>query len=173
MEPPGSAMSEAYGTILLKLPEHLYETLCEDDQGVSVDAIKELFVATGIDLSKPSYSMLIPETEHGYFPHEGIEVRSGVLAIVIFGEEWMPVMQILVKYAKGIEAYGSINQEHGLTEYYALNADGSSYYELIDFEASFNTDREEEIIADWLALIPDEIKILYPEVFEEDQEEEY
>ena len=166
-------MSEAYGTILLKLPEPLYEVLCEDDDGVSVDAIRELFTVAGIDLSKPSYSTLIPETEHGYFPHEGVEVRSGVLAIVIFGEEWMPVMQILVKNGKGVEAYGSINHEHGVSEYYALNADGNAFYELIDFEASFNTEREDEIVAEWLALIPDEIKILYPEVFEEDQEEDY
>jgi hypothetical protein len=166
-------MSEAYGTILLKLPGHLIDLLCEDDEGVSRSALETLFSEAGIVHNLKSYSTLIPETEHGIFYHEGVEVRNGVLAIIISGDDWMPVMQILVKNGKEIEAYGSINHEHGITEFYALNADGESYYELIDFEASFNTEREEEIVADWLGLIPDEIKVIYPEVFDEDQEEDY
>ena len=165
-------MSEANGTILLKLPGHLIDLLCEDDEGVSKEALETLFAEAGIDLSQKSYSQQIPETDHDLFLHEGVESRNGVLAIIISGEDWMPVMQTLVKYGKEIEAYGSINHEHGITEFYALNAEGESYFELIDFEASFNTEREEEIIADWLGLIPDEIKIIYPEVFEDNQEED-
>lgn len=79
---------------------------------------------------------------------------------------------MLVKYGKEIEVYGSINYEYGIIEFYVLNVEGEFYFELIDFEVFFNIECEEEIIVDWLGLIFDEIKIIYFEVFEDNQEED-
>jgi hypothetical protein len=116
--------------------------------------------------------MLKYANEDEGFHHEGIEINNGFLEITIFGDEWMYVMQALTKSGTNIETYGSIDHEHGCTEYYALNPEGKTYYEIVDFEGEYNDHRQGEIIGEWLSVLPNEVNQAFPDLFDEELDED-
>ncbi|WP_049723851.1 hypothetical protein [Gilvimarinus polysaccharolyticus] len=158
-------MPEAFGTLVIKAPERILQGLSKSDDGVGWDAMTELFKFSGIDSIKNSHDMLEYAYEGEDFSHEGIELRAGLLEVVIFGDEWMYIAQALIKKGKNIDIYGRISHEHGVTEFYAFNDEGVSYLESIDYEGDVNVDREDEIVAEWLSKVPNNVKKVFPEAF--------
>lgn len=166
-------MSEAWGSLLIKSSTDVMSGLEQSDEGVSWELILALFASAGIESPLETHSML-SFSEGNTFYHEGLEKSAGFIEISIFGDEWMPVAQSLVKLGKGIELYGIIGHEYGFNEYYVLNADGKHFFDVVDFEGDEDVD-EDAVTEQWLKCIPLEIQSAFPAIFNrgnDDEEEE-
>lgn len=154
-------MSEAYGTIYIKAKPELISKFDGVDI-VPIELIKEIYDLAEVDFDKADpYGIGV--REHW---QEGISIHGGYLLITIFGEEWMSTIKPLIAEGKNIEIYGAIAHEYGFTEYYALNSDGTRFYEMFDYESSEDDNEEEDIKNRWKALRPKEYDV------EEDNEED-
>lgn len=160
-------MPEASGNILIKASDKIMSELLSSDDSVSWETMSNLFKEAGIKSLKDSHSMLSYH-EGEDFSSEGIEEESEFVRIAIFGDEWMHAMQPLIEKGKNIEVYGSISHEHGCTGYYALNEEGKRFFAEIDPESDEDEDADEsDVIGDWLACVPAEIRETFPDIFSE------
>ena len=73
-------------------------------------------------------------------------------------------MKALVQQGSGIDVYAMIVDEYDTNEYYALNADGNSYWDACDDE-NYEPEEIEEIQAAWLKCVPDPVRTRFPGIF--------
>jgi len=151
-------VAEANGYVIVKASEEIMQMFLTDVEEVSFESMSALFQHAGIDSIQKSHSLLSFIDENDVFSVSEIELIGGYLRISIFGDEWMPLCQVLVKSGRNVEIYGKINHEHGVDEYYVLNDEGESYFEFVDYESDLNVEREEEIAKRWLELAPNSLK---------------
>lgn len=162
-------MSEAWGSILIKASDELVSEMAQSDDGISWDLLVRLAGTAGIDSLVDKHSML-SYSEGNEFPHEGIERADDFVEITIFGDEWMYLIQALVKLGAGIEVYGSIAHEYGYTEYYALNNEGKHFFATADYESGEDID-EEALQKEWLSFVPADVQSRFPSVFSSDEDD--
>lgn len=161
-------MPEAFGSILIKAPSEIVSDIKIDSDVVPWNAMSALFSFAGVDLLAGSNPMLEYKDREDFYV-EGIEQKEGFIRIQIFGDEWMDAIQLLVKNGNNVEVYGSIFHEYGCREYYALNSVSDRFLEAIDYEGGEEFD-EEAVIAAWLNVVPESVKLMFPDVFEGDSD---
>lgn len=140
-------MAEAWGTLVIVAPQEILSDMHGNEDYVSWEAMARLFAHAGI----PKYRGI---GEGSCFNHEGIELHEDHLLISSFGDDWMYVLQDLLKTGKSIQVYGYVNHEHGGTELYALTASGERMIGEIDSEDPNAEEDDADINARWLAMIP-------------------
>ncbi len=167
-------MSEAWGTLLIKAPEGTLPVLGDEDEGYAWEAIAELGRRAGIDALSEGHPLLKTVEGTELMIEEVPVSKHGFTAIDIFGEEWMWLASTLVKSGQNIELYGSIQHEHNFYELYALGADGSRFCRNVDGEGATSSDEARQIVAEWLAAIPGDVRQAFPDAFElDDDDDEY
>lgn len=162
-------MPEAWGQIIVRADDSLSDQLNDSDDSMSWDAAMALCQMAGTDPSKhKNFAMLVDEGIEFPFDESPSELGNGYWLLQIFGDEWMPLMQALVQSGKGVELYGSINSEYGVLEYYALQSNGQRYFGQIAVEEDYcSEESEEEVINKWLVAVPEDIRKLNPDLFDQ------
>lgn len=163
-------MSEAFGTVVIKAPKAIVSNLCKDDESVPWAAISQLLEFAGVDTTKGQLTSLYVNEDNTFF-HEGIEHSDGLAIITIFGEQWMYLMEALVKQGSSIEAYGEIHHEHGTVGFFALSGDGKMFCQLIDYEDDDEPEDEEEVREAWAQLQSDKVAAYFEEPEEDDEDD--
>ncbi len=164
-------MPEAWGQIIVRLDDSFSEQFIDSQDSMSWAAAMELCKMAGTNPSKhKNFAMLVDEESEFPFDDSPIELENNYWLFQTFGDEWMYLMQALVQYGKNIELYGSIDHEHGVLEYYALQNNGQRYFGQIAVEENYcSEETEEEVVNKWLASVPEEIKKLNPELFDKSE----
>jgi hypothetical protein len=148
-------MAEAWGKIVIKASEELLSPLADSEDGIDGQTMLEFFSEVGADTeAAPGVE---PLSEDDEWAIERIELFDDHLRIDSFGDEWMGLMEALVKSARGIEVYGSINHEHGGSALFALDRNGEPFYAEVSDEGEGDPNAEvsdEELSEQWRALIP-------------------
>ncbi|MFC1750947.1 hypothetical protein ACFL2V_19315 [Pseudomonadota bacterium] len=165
-------MPEAYGSVVIVASEEIIDEFKNCGESISWELMTKLFNYAGIKSIQDSDDMLSFCNKDEGFHQEGVEVKNSAVNITIFGSEWMDISKVLIKQGKGIQLYGRINHEYGADEFYALNADGKSYTEVIDYEGEYNVDREDGIFSEWIGYVPQDMLASFPEVFSNEEEDE-
>lgn len=165
-------MSEAWGTLLIKSPEGVLPVLGDDDEGYDWAALTALAGHAGIDALAEAHPLL-PTVAGTEFAIEEVPVQKhGFTEIEIFGEEWMWLAAALVKSGRDIELYGAIQHEHNFYELYALGSDGSRFCRNVDGEGATSDEEAKQIMAEWLAAVPGDVRQAFPDAFELDDDDD-
>ena len=149
-------MGEASGKIAIKAPKEITDQLFPERRRLPWDAVIKLAEFAGIGpLTKLSVELECRDGQE--FGLEGDTETIGDFTVITpFGTEWMDICEALAKTG-GAEVYGAIFSEYQ-TNYYFARTEETIYFEKVDWEISKNTDRVEEIVKNWKAIIPRELQ---------------
>ncbi|WP_413664612.1 hypothetical protein ACG1BZ_04835 [Microbulbifer sp. CNSA002] len=153
-------MAEAWGTVVIKGDDSIVDLIKADDESIEWASMESLFLALGLGQLKDSHYKL-EYCKGNSFYHEGIQRGNGIASISIFGDEWMPVVDVLAKNARGIEIYARIRDEYGTSAYYILTKEEQRFNSSLDYECGVEESEEAEFEKQWSSLVPSEIKATY------------
>jgi hypothetical protein len=162
-------MSEAWGSILIKVPKEILSEVDLESDELSIDTIKNIFEFSENSSLLESKEFLF---ENSGFSHEGIKIKKGFLYITTFGDEWMEMIKDLIENSKNIQVYGSIYHEYGYKEYYALNDQGKTFVGTHDAEGGDDEEALTEIESKWNIFVPENVRNSFPEVFSNEESDE-
>jgi hypothetical protein len=165
-------MAEAWGKIVIKAPEDLLALLSEAEDLIEGPAMLDFFAEVGADVDAAPGVEPLSEDDEWYL--DRLELFDDHLRIDSFGDNWMGLMEALVKSARGIEVYGSIAHEHGGSALFALDRNGEPFYAEIAEEGEGDPNAEvsdAELKAQWQELVPaDFADYVFGEEDEDDEE---
>jgi hypothetical protein len=150
-------MAEAWGKIVIKAPEDLLASLADSEDAIDGQAMIDFFDAVGADTESAAYCD--PLSEDDEWKAQNMELHDDHLRIDSVGEEWIPLLEALVKSGRSIEVYGCISHEHGGEAIFALDGKGEPFFAEVDLESGGDPSADvsdAELSEQWRALIPEQ-----------------
>jgi len=167
-------MSEAYGTVALKLNETLTKELKECTKAITQNHTHKILLFMGIDPSaiEPIFFQferfaIQLNVNHDYCLDGNTIVKKGYVCLDIFGEEWTGLVHLLVTKGKG-EIYANISDEYGTHFRFGKNSSGQTVLQAWEDDGDemelddFDEEKHEKIQSDkdekWKNFVPKELK---------------
>ncbi|WP_445364007.1 hypothetical protein ACJJIQ_05925 [Microbulbifer sp. ANSA003] len=142
---------EADGTLLILNPKVVLPKLLVTFNCISWSALTELYQLAGFKepLEELDYSLLVNEA----LPTQGAEEAFDGVVIYSLSDAWMYFAKKLVEQGRDIELYGVIERDGGNIEYYAVR-EGLRFWG----EFSREGDDDNTALAEWLAVLPNDVR---------------
>jgi hypothetical protein len=152
-------MSEVHGFLIIRLPDSFLKKVDIDDGCLNSSIVAAIVELAGI--SEPiDEKLLLRDLD---LICEGIEKRADLLLVYPFDEHFMDLAKLLTEHGEGVEIYGAIGHEAGVSGYYLLDADGNRSVTILDIESEEDVDPE-ETFAGFLENIPEQIKQTFDDI---------
>ncbi len=149
-------MAEEWGTVIFGVSDE-FEGDFDDPNGVD-DPASLIAKVAGIGPEK---------IENLILSVNKIRVRSGYVAIEYDCADWRAFSELLVAHGEGLEFYSRTMDEYGACGFFALCGDTERFSFSYDqdgdmFEVEGYEQEVEGKIGEWMSLLPDSVKDLFP-----------
>ena len=149
-------MAEEWGTVIFGLSDSLGGAFDEPD---AVDDPGTLLATAG-GISEDEIRRLGLSADK-------MRVRNGYVMIEYDCSDWRAFSEVFVARGEGLEFYSRTLDEYGASGFFALCSDGQRFAFSYDqdgdmFEVEGYEEEVEAKIGEWVSLVPDEVKELFP-----------
>jgi len=160
-------MAEEWGTVIFGVSDKFQGEFDEPDK---VDDPATLLAKAG-KISLDKIENLILTTKK-------VRLRNGYVAIEYDCADWRAFSELFVAHGEGLEFYSRTLDEYGASGFFALSFDGERFSFSYDQDGDmFDVEGyEEEVegrIAEWMSLVPGELKEQFPGFIDEGEDDPF